>query len=105
MDGLRDSISREIRLGLREIERARAQMDIQTTNVEQARKRIELARLRYERGLEDNFAVVDAQDELVRAEVSLLDARIGHLLAVARLERDMGVIDEPECYLQFCAEQ
>ncbi len=101
-DALHDSISREIRSGLREIERARAQMAIQTANVEQAVKRLELAKLRYERGLEDNFAVVDAQDELVMAEVSVLNARIDHLLAVARLFRDMGIIDEPETYLQFC---
>jgi len=104
LDGLRDSITREIRIELREIERTLSQMSIQKTNVDQAVERIELARLRYERGLEDNFAVVDAQDELVRAEVGLLNAKIDHLLAIARLMRDAGVIDEPEVYRQFCSE-
>jgi outer membrane protein TolC len=61
-------------------------LEAQTAKVEQARAKLEIAQVRYERGLADNFDVTDAQEDLVDAESDLLGAVVDYTNGLARLE-------------------
>ena len=58
----------------------------QTEKVEQARTKLEIAQVRYQRGIADNFDVTDAQGDLVDAESDLLAAVVDYTNGLARLE-------------------
>jgi outer membrane protein TolC len=61
-------------------------LEAQTAKVEQARAKLEIAQVRYARGLADNFDVTDAQEDLVDAESDLLGAVVDYANGLARLE-------------------
>jgi outer membrane protein TolC len=86
LESQRRLIELEVRaeeLSLREnLEELRAQTD----KVEQARQKLEIAQVRYQRGIADNFDVTDAQEDLVDAESDLLAAVVGYTNGRARLE-------------------
>jgi outer membrane protein len=58
----------------------------QTAKVEQARSKLEVAQVRFSRGLANNFDVTDAQNDLVNAESDLLAAIVDYTSGLARLE-------------------
>jgi outer membrane protein TolC len=58
----------------------------ETAKVEQARSKLEIAQVRYQRGIADNFDVTDAQQDLVDAESDLLAAVVDYTNGIARLE-------------------
>jgi outer membrane protein TolC len=62
------------------------ELDAQTDKVEQARQKLEIAQVRYQRGIADNFDVTDAQQDLVDAESDLLGAIVDYTNGLARLE-------------------
>ena len=62
------------------------ELDAQTDKVEQARQKLEIAQVRYQRGVADNFDVTDAQKDLVDAESDLLGAIVDYTNGLARLE-------------------
>ena len=57
-----------------------------TAKVEQARSKLDIAQVRYQRGIADNFDVTDAQEDLVDAESDLLSAVVDYTNGLARLE-------------------
>ncbi len=57
-----------------------------TQKVEQAREKLEIARVRYQLGLANNFDVTDAQADLRDAEEGLLEAITAYAIALAELE-------------------
>jgi outer membrane protein TolC len=62
------------------------ELEAQTDKVEQARYKLEIAQVRYQRGIADNFDVTDAQEDLVDAESDLLTAVVDYTNGLARLE-------------------
>jgi outer membrane protein TolC len=62
----------------------------QTDKVEQARYKLEIAQVRYQRGIADNFDVTDAQGDLVDAESDLLAAVVDYTNGLARLEASIA---------------
>jgi outer membrane protein len=66
------------------------EVEVQTNKVEQARTKLEIARVRYQRGIADNFDVTDAQTDLVEAESDLLAAIVDYNNGLARLEASIA---------------
>ena len=60
--------------------------EAETAKVEQAREKLEIAQVRYSRGLANNLDVTDAQGDLVDAETDLLSASADYTSGLARLE-------------------
>ena len=86
LENQRRLIELEVRteeLGLRENLEV---VEAQTDKVEQARYKLEIAQVRYQRGIADNFDVTDAQGDLVDAESDLLAAVVDYTNGLARLE-------------------
>ncbi|TFG95472.1 MAG: hypothetical protein E4H11_05005, partial [Myxococcales bacterium] len=63
-----------------------AELEAQTAKVEQARSKLDIAQVRYQRGIADNLDVTDAQQDLVDAESDLLAAVVDYTNGLARLE-------------------
>ena len=63
---------------------------VQTDKVEQARLKLEVARVRFQRGIADNFDVTDAQKDLIDAESDLLAAIVDYNNGLARLEASIA---------------
>jgi outer membrane protein TolC len=63
-----------------------AELEAQTDKVEQARSKLDIAQVRYQRGIADNLDVTDAQQDLVDAESDLLAAVVDYTNGLARLE-------------------
>ena len=66
------------------------EVEVQTDKVEQSRTKLEIARVRYQRGIADNFDVTDAQTDLVEAESDLLAAIVDYNNGLARLEASIA---------------
>ncbi|MEN8185170.1 MAG: TolC family protein, partial [Myxococcota bacterium] len=62
----------------------------QTAKVEQARSKLEIARVRFERGLANNLDITDAQTDLVDAQSRLLAAIVDYTNGIARLEASVA---------------
>jgi outer membrane protein TolC len=99
---VRDQTIRQVREAWRQLERARAGRTLAGEIVEQAEKQTELARFRYEKGITDNFDLVQAESELAEARGGQVLAAIDEILAAAAvrhatgtLEEAFGVADEP----------
>ncbi len=80
---------------LTQVNQAQARVYLQEQSVLQAEKQLELAELRYKKGLSDNLDVIDAEEALVKAKTSYYSAVVQHLLAKLRLQQAAGTLDVP----------
>ncbi len=90
----REKVIREVRESWRALGRARAQRELAVEIADHAEKQCELARFRYEKGITDNFDLVQAESERAEARSGQVLAVIEEVLAAADLRRAEGTIDE-----------
>jgi len=90
---LQERVTAEVRRAHRGILRAEKTIAIQSKAVDVSETQLRLAQLRYERGLADNFDVVDAESNVFDAQSALVSARVDRALAGLALDLSMGLID------------
>ena len=78
---LEDDLAREVRRAYRSLDALKRNHAIAVENERVAELQAEVARLRFEKGLSDNFNVVDAENLLNSARLLELDSRVSILLA------------------------
>ena len=76
-----DDLVREVRRAYRRLDALGKNLAIATENLKAAELQLEVARLRFEKGLSDNFNVIDAENLLNAARLLELDSRFAILLA------------------------
>jgi outer membrane protein TolC len=86
LQSLRRLIELEVRAEEISLRENLEDLKAQTAKVEQARSKLEIARVRFERGLANNLDVTDSQEDLVDAESALLAAIVDYTNGLARLE-------------------
>jgi outer membrane protein TolC len=91
-----------VRSAARRLGTARERLALDEANEEVARMQLEVAELRFGKGLTDNFFVVDAEGLYNAARVSLLTSRQQVLLDELRLLSDAGLL-RPEEFLPRAA--
>jgi outer membrane protein len=91
---VRDQTIRQVREAWRQLERARAGRTLAGEIVEQAEKQTELARFRYEKGITDNFDLMQAESELAEARGGQVLAAIDAILAAAAVRHATGTLEE-----------
>jgi outer membrane protein len=91
---LRDQITRQVRDAWRQLERAGAERALATEIAAQTDKQAELARFRYDKGITDNFDLVQAETDLAEARSGSVLAAIEELLAAAQVRRSAGTLGE-----------
>jgi outer membrane protein TolC len=80
------SIEVEVRNEVIGLQQNLENLKAQAAKVEQARSKLEIARVRFERGLANNLDITDSQTDLVDAESALLAAIVDYTNGLARLE-------------------
>ena len=78
---LEDDLVRDVRQAYRRLDQVRRNHEIAARNAEVAELQANVAQLRFEKGLSDNFNVVDAENLLNAARLLELDSRFDILLA------------------------
>jgi len=91
---VREQTARQVRDAWREVERARAARTLAAEIVEQAEQQAELARFRYQKGVTDNFDLVQAEGQLADAQSGRVLAAIEEIVAAAQLRRAAGTLGE-----------
>ena len=83
----------EVRRAFRAWSRTVTTIEIQSKAVTLAERQLRLAEIRYERGIADNFDVIDAENALFQAQSALIAAQAERALASLALRRVAGVLD------------
>jgi outer membrane protein TolC len=86
-------VEAEVRAAMRNLERLRKSIELQKQAVDLARQQRRLATLRYQRGLESNFDVVDAERRLVLARSTLVGLLTDFEVGRVQLQRSTGTLD------------
>lgn len=90
---LNRKIRREAREAWEDVIAEDRRRDIVRQRLEQAESALELAQMRYERGLSDNIDVLDAELAFSDAEMDVARVQINYNLAAVRLAHAVGVLD------------
>lgn len=90
---LRRQIYREIRDAAQDLESQKTRRIIAAKREQAARQAVEAARIRYERGLDDNLAVLDAEEALSNALLDRDRGLVAYNTAAVRLAQSMGVLN------------
>lgn len=93
LETLQRQIGDDLRRHIRERGRLERNLTAADTNVLIAQREVEVARLRYERGLSDNLDVVNAESNLLSAESRRLQTLADLAMSRLTLRAAMGVLD------------
>jgi len=93
---LEDDIKLQIRNELRDMLELRENLAIQVQSVFVAEKRVNSVNLFLEAGRAEIRDLVDAQDALLAAQISLTSAVVDYRVAELQIQRDMGVLQVNE---------
>jgi outer membrane protein TolC len=89
-----DAVVAEVRRALRELQRAKAEVTLAGQIAQQADQQAELARFRYDKGVTDNFDLVQAEEQRAEAQASQAIALINEAVAAAVVRRASGTLAE-----------
>ncbi|MFH2043010.1 MAG: TolC family protein [Acidobacteriota bacterium] len=90
----RDEITREVRFALRLLQRTEENIAIHRDQIEQAKGKLELAKVKFSRGMADNFDLIEAESELRSAEINLVSAVIQYIEGQYHLKAAVGTLIE-----------
>lgn len=77
------------------VRQAQTRVTLQEQSVAQAEKQLELAELRYKKGLSDNLAVIEAEESVIKAKSSYYSAVMQHVLSKMKLQQATGTMKLP----------
>ncbi len=86
-------IFREARQAFQDLLSADRRLEISRKSLEQAEKALDLALIRYERGLSDNVELLDAEEAFAAAELNIIQDRVTYNLSAVRVAYALGVLD------------
>lgn len=92
-DALERQIRREAREAMEDMLAEARRREIAESRLEQAASVLDLAQLRYERGLSDNLAIIDAELAFAEAELDTSRAIVNYNLAAVRWAHSVGILD------------
>ena len=91
---LKDTVSREVKAALRNLEKNRKRIDVQNAEIGHANQKLKLAELKFERGLADNFELIDAEEAIIRAETNYIHAVTDYIVSQVELKKTVGTLVE-----------
>jgi outer membrane protein TolC len=93
VETLQKRIAADVRRALRETDRMTARLTVSESTVDVARREVEVAQFRYERGLSNNLDVVSAEGNLLAAESRRISALADVAMARLTLRAALGTLD------------
>jgi len=88
----KEEIKRAVKFALRNLIHAGKSINIQQEQIEQAKGKLELARLKFMRGMAGNFDLVEAETEVRESEINLISAVITYIVGQYRLKATIGTL-------------
>jgi outer membrane protein TolC len=96
IDQIKSNLTLEIKRVFRQLERAYKRMSLQEDQIQTAKGELYLAQLKFDRGMANNFDVIQAEKNLQSAEVSYWNALVDHVVGEFQFLAAMGVLtDKP----------
>jgi outer membrane protein TolC len=89
-----DGIKRDVRQYFDSLLKAEERMQIRNEQIDQARGKLALAKIKFSHGMANNFDVIEAETELQEARANLLVAKIEYIVGMYRLRAAMGTLIE-----------
>ena len=86
-------LKKEIEELFNDFENIRETLTIQKLREEEARESLKIAQIRYERGLSSNLDVMDAESNLLNAQISSVGALVRYNSAMFKLARELNILD------------
>ena len=87
------NVTREVRAACRNVERIGKSIVLQEKNIDFAEKQLRLASLRYQRGLANNFDIIDAENNLISGKSSYISLIADYNVGLVELKRVTGNLD------------
>ncbi|HRU06089.1 MAG TPA: TolC family protein [Candidatus Brocadiia bacterium] len=88
----RDEVALQVKRELGALRRSEQRIAIQQEQIRQAEGQMELARVKFQRGLANNFDVIEAETELRRAQTSLVSAVVDYIAGSFRFRAALGTL-------------
>jgi outer membrane protein len=89
-----DGIKREVRQYYDALQKAQERMQIRNDQIDQARGKLALAKIKFSHGMANNFDLIEAETELQEARANLLAAKIEYIVGMYRLRAAIGTLLE-----------
>ncbi|MGK7345408.1 MAG: TolC family protein [Candidatus Nitrospinota bacterium M3_3B_026] len=96
LEQVKDEITKQVAASLRALRRADDLERIRAEQITQAEGKLELAKVKFNHGLADNFDLIEAEMELRRAVTNRLVAAIDYIVETYRLRAALGTLLERE---------
>jgi outer membrane protein TolC len=92
---LREQITLDVSNAVHQLEQAKLSLAASREALELSRKNLAAEQRKYELGSNEVFFVLDAQNQVATAELSVLNAEVGYQMAVTTVQHATGKLLEP----------
>lgn len=90
----RDDVIRQVRRELRNLRRGQERIKNQQEQIRQAEGQLELAQVKFQHGLTDNFTLLEAENRLRQAQTTLLSLVVDYIVGTYRVRAALGTLVE-----------
>ncbi len=97
MDQTASTLTIEVKKAYRQLERAFKRINIQEEQIKSAKGELYLAQLKFDRGMANNFDVIQAEKNLRSAELNYWHALVDHIVGEFQFLAAMGVLIDKPC--------
>lgn len=91
------TITLEIKRALRTLKQARKRLELQEEQIQTAEGELYLSQIKFDRGLANNFDVIQAERNLRTAHIAYLSAMIEHINGEYQLKLALGILADKPC--------
>ncbi len=98
LDQVKSNVTFDIKRVLRRLERSRQKIELQEKQIHTARGELRLSEIKFNRGMANNFDMIQAEKTLRTSELNYWNALIDHIVEEYHLLNSLGMlIEKPQC--------
>jgi outer membrane protein len=92
------NVTFEVKRSMRNLQRAKEKMELQKKQIHSSKGGLRLAELKFDRGMANNFDLIQAEKTLKSAELSYWHALIDHIVGEYQLQSHLGILMDKPCF-------
>lgn len=96
-DQTKSTLTLEVKKVMRQLQRANQRIQLQESQIKTAQGELCLAKVKFDRGMADNFNIIQAENSLRSAQQSYWSALIDHIVGEFELLASLGLLIEKPC--------
>jgi outer membrane protein TolC len=90
----RDDVIRQVRRELRSLRRGQERISNQQEQIKQSEGQLELAQVKFQHGMTDNFTLLEAENRLRQSQTTLLSLVVDYIVGAYRVRAALGTLVE-----------